>query len=193
MGTAASTTDLGRLAGGPPRPAGSGPVAHPLHVFFRVVAVAVAVAQGRRKETPRLALPQPFDRDTELAGGFRDPIRCASMLFHGISIINDTKLRYWYFSVYRFRCQGNRLPMTTTTAPEVCLQVHLQHLQVRQVATDESGAMPFAPCLAIRVPAATIAEPSRARSSVGRAPPSHGGGQGFESPRVHSSNLFRSR
>ncbi len=29
-----------------------------------------------------------------------------------------------------------------------------------------------------------------ARSSVGRAPPSHGGGQGFKSPRVHSVFLF---
>src|SRR5215211_7437403 len=35
------------------------------------------------------------------------------------------------------------------------------------------------------VQAATIARVFRARSSVGRAPPSHGGGQGFESPRVH--------
>src|SRR5215210_6382725 len=28
--------------------------------------------------------------------------------------------------------------------------------------------------------------PDRGRSSVGRAPPLHGGGQGFESPRLHS-------
>ena len=56
---------------------------------------------------------------------------------------------------------------------------------------DEGVAAPFAPCLAIRVPAARIAEASRARSSVGRAPPSHGGGQGFESPRVHSRNPLR--
>jgi hypothetical protein len=45
--------------------------------------------------------------------------------------------------------------------------------------------MTFASCLAIQDAAARIAEASRARSSVGRAPPSHGGGQGFESPRVH--------
>jgi hypothetical protein len=76
--------------------------------------------------------------------------------------------------------------MTPGTAPGVSLQVHIQDLRLRQAATDESGAMTFAPCLAIQVPAATIAEPSRARSSVGRAPPSHGGGQGFKSPRVHS-------
>ena len=31
-----------------------------------------------------------------------------------------------------------------------------------------------------------------ARSSAGRAPPSHGGGQGFESPRVHSDPPSRS-
>src|SRR3712207_5844769 len=39
---------------------------------------------------------------------------------------------------------------------------------------------------AIRASTARISEISRARSSVGRAPPSHGGGQGFKSPRVHS-------
>jgi hypothetical protein len=54
------------------------------------------------------------------------------------------------------------------------------------VTTDEGVATTFAPCLAIRNLAARIAEVPGARSSVGRAPPSHGGGQGFESPRVHS-------
>ena len=48
------------------------------------------------------------------------------------------------------------------------------------------AATSFAPCLAIRTPAATIAEALWARSSVGRAPPSHGGGHEFESRRVHS-------
>jgi hypothetical protein len=80
--------------------------------------------------------------------------------------------------------------MTPGTAPGVSLQVHIQDLRLRQAATDESGAMTFAPCLAIQVPAATIAEPSRARSSVGRAPPSHGGGHEFESRRVHSEKVL---
>src|SRR5215211_1300938 len=40
-----------------------------------------------------------------------------------------------------------------------------------------------------KVQAARIAEVFRARSSVGRAPPSHGGGHEFESRRVHF--LFR--
>ena len=53
------------------------------------------------------------------------------------------------------------------------------------VTADEGVATTFAPCLAIRGPPARIAEAPGARSSVGRAPPSHGGGQGFESPRVH--------
>jgi hypothetical protein len=48
------------------------------------------------------------------------------------------------------------------------------------------AATPPLHCLAIRDPAARIAEASRARSSVGRAPPSHGGGHEFESRRVHS-------
>src|SRR5215218_7508211 len=81
--------------------------------------------------------------------------------------------------------------MTHGTAPGVSLQIHVQHRRLRQVTTDRSRAMPFAPCLAIRGPAARIAEASGARSSVGRAPPSHGGGQGFESPRVHSSSPLR--
>ena len=53
------------------------------------------------------------------------------------------------------------------------------------LAMAEGAATLLAPCLAILAPAARIAWASRARSSVGRAPPSHGGGQGFESPRVH--------
>ena len=86
---------------------------------------------------------------------------------------------------------GTRLPMTHGIAPGVSIQVHVQHRRLRQVTTDESGATPFAPCLAIRGLAARIAEAPGARSSVGRAPPSHGGGQGFESPRVHSGNTCR--
>src|SRR5829696_2168972 len=81
--------------------------------------------------------------------------------------------------------------MTHGTAPGVSLQIHVQHRRLRQVTTDESRAMHFAPCLAIRGPAARIAEASGARSSVGRAPPSHGGGQGFKSPRVHSLEPLR--
>jgi hypothetical protein len=106
------------------------------------------------------------------------------MLFHVTSISNDTTLRTGIFQDTDSSAR-TRLPMTPGTAPGVSLQVHIQDLRLRQAATDESGAMTFAPCLAIQVPAATIAEPSRARSSVGRAPPSHGGGQGFEPPRVH--------
>ena len=33
-------------------------------------------------------------------------------------------------------------------------------------------------------------KPPRGRSSVGRAPPLHGGGRGFESPRLHSEKLL---
>src|SRR5918997_3430452 len=43
--------------------------------------------------------------------------------------------------------------------------------------------------LAIRASTVRIAEVFWARSSAGRAPPSHGGGQGFKSPRVHFENL----
>jgi hypothetical protein len=87
------------------RPAGSGPVAHALHIFFCVVAVAIAVAKCGRKITPLLPHPQPLGRDAELACGFRDPVRCVSMLIHAISIKNDTRLRYRYFSGYRYRRQ----------------------------------------------------------------------------------------
>jgi hypothetical protein len=45
-------------------------------------------------------------------------------------------------------------------------------------------------CLAIRASTARIVGALWARSSVGRAPPSHGGGQGFKSPRVHSENVI---
>jgi hypothetical protein len=138
------------------RPAGSGPVTHALQVFFCVVAMAIAVAKGKREEAPRLAFPQPLDRDTELAGGFGDLIRHASMLFHIISIVNDTILRYSIFQDTGSRAR-TRLPITPDTAPGVSFQVHVRHSQLRQVATDESGAAPFAPCLAIRVPAARIA------------------------------------
>lgn len=48
FGTAGSSTDLGRLSGGLLGPAGRAPVAHVLHVFFCMVAVAIAVAQGGR-------------------------------------------------------------------------------------------------------------------------------------------------
>jgi hypothetical protein len=44
--------------------------------------------------------------------------------------------------------------------------------------------------LANRSPAARISDASWARSSVGRAPPSHGGGHEFESRRVHSQKLL---
>src|ERR671917_475497 len=54
------------------------------------------------------------------------------------------------------------------------------------LAMAEGAATLLAPCLAILAPAARIAWASRARSSVGRAPPSHGGGHEFESRRVHS-------
>ena len=96
---------LPRLSAGLTGRARRGPVAHPLHVFFCVVAVAVAVTQSWREETTLLPSPQPLDRVAELTGGFRDPVRCASMLFHVTSIINDTMLRYRYFSIYRFLCQ----------------------------------------------------------------------------------------
>src|SRR5918997_2410652 len=61
------------------------------------------------------------------------------------------------------------------------------------LATAEGAATLLAPCLAILAPAARIAWASRARSSVGRAPPSHGGGHEFESRRVHSENPLRTR
>jgi hypothetical protein len=54
------------------------------------------------------------------------------------------------------------------------------------VSADADVATPSVLYLANRALAARIAEPSRARSSVGRAPPSHGGGHEFESRRVHS-------
>jgi len=151
-----AAADSGGLANIFLRPAGSGPVAHALQVFFRVVAVAIAVAKGTREEAPCLTFPQPLDRDTELAGGFRDPIRCASMLFHVISIVNNTIFWYCIFQDISPMAR-TRLPITPGTAPGVFLQVHVRRPQLRQVATDESGAAPFAPCLAIRVPAARIA------------------------------------
>ena len=101
--------------------------------------------------------PQPLGRDTELAGGFRDPICCASILFHVISITNDTKLRYRYFSGYQILCRGQTTD-DTWHCSGASSQVHGQHLQLRQVATNECDAMPFAPCLAIPVLTARIAE-----------------------------------
>jgi hypothetical protein len=57
-----------------PRTARARPAAHALYVFFRVVAVAVTVAQSRREETPLLPHPQPLRREAQLAGRLRDPV-----------------------------------------------------------------------------------------------------------------------
>src|SRR5215203_1544498 len=75
FGTAGfAATDFGRLSSRFLGPAKCGPVAHALHVFFCIVAVAIAVAKGGRKVTPLLSHPQPLGRDAELSGCFRDPV-----------------------------------------------------------------------------------------------------------------------
>jgi hypothetical protein len=95
------------------RPAGSGPVAHALQVFFCVVAVAIAVAKGGRKVTPLLPHPQPLGRDTELAGGFGDPVRGASVPFHisrilGARLFRYRKLQSQLIPVPGLSCQSSR-------------------------------------------------------------------------------------
>lgn len=42
--------------------------AHALYVFLGVVAMTVAVPQGRGEEAPTLPRPQPLDGDAQLAG-----------------------------------------------------------------------------------------------------------------------------
>jgi hypothetical protein len=68
------------------RRAPASPFAHALYVFLCVVAVAIAVAKGRREEAPRLPRPKPLDRDAELAGRLRDPVGGAPVLSHATTI-----------------------------------------------------------------------------------------------------------
>jgi hypothetical protein len=64
FGTAVfAATDFGRRSNRFLGPAGSGPVAHALNIFFCVVAVAIAVAKSERKVTAFLPHPQPLGRD----------------------------------------------------------------------------------------------------------------------------------
>jgi hypothetical protein len=98
-------------------------------------------------------------------------------------------LRYWgpgYFGTGISKGSQFRYQDSSARAPEDPCTSACIFVGCAMVTTDEGLTTPFAPCLAIPVPAARIAEAPGARSSVGRAPPSHGGGQGFESPRVHS-------
>jgi len=81
---------FGKHSGRFPGLACRGPVAHAVDVFFCVVRMAIAVAQGRREEPSHPALPQPLDRDTELACRLGDPLRRASRHIHAISIKHDT-------------------------------------------------------------------------------------------------------
>ena len=88
----------------------------------------------------------------------------------------------------RFRARGQpRRSYTLCVYAPPCHQYRGQHSASVPVffRIPVPAAITFAPCLAIRAPTARIAGVLWARSSVGRAPPSHGGGQGFESPRVH--------
>src|SRR5687768_9887039 len=94
FGTAGFSTELGRLSGGLLGPAGRAPVTHALHVFFCVVAVSIAVAQGGSEVTSRLAFPQPLDGDTELASSLRDPVGGAPVLFHISKILGARLFRY---------------------------------------------------------------------------------------------------
>jgi hypothetical protein len=110
-----------------------------------------------------------------------------------VRLFSFISLRYWVPGYFGTRIsKGNQFRYwdSGAKAPEDhCRSAHII-VGCGMVTTDEGVATPFAPCLAIRAPAARIAEASRARSSVGRAPPSHGGGHEFESRRVHLRNLL---
>ena len=90
----AATTGFGRLSDGFLGPAGRGPIAHALDVFFCIEAVAIVVAKSERKVTPLLPHPPSLGRDAELAGGFRDPVRGAPLLFHISKILGARLFRY---------------------------------------------------------------------------------------------------
>src|SRR5918995_299162 len=77
-----------------------------------------------------------------------------------------------------------RTPPAGAGGIHTSLHRHLVH-SVTGIRPSES----LPDLLAIQGPAARIAGASRARSSAGRAPPSHGGGHEFESRRVHPQNL----
>jgi hypothetical protein len=118
--------------------------------------------------------------------------RAASEILYVVRLFSFTSLRYslpGYFGTgIRKGSQFRYWDSDAKTPEEHCTSAHII-VGCGTVTTDERLATPFALYLAIRGPAARIAEAPGARSSVGRAPPSHGGGQGFESPRVHS--IFR--
>src|SRR5215212_168665 len=114
--------------------------------------------------------------------------RAASEILYVVRLFSFISLRYWvpgYFgtgiskgSQFRYWDSGAKAPADPCTSAYT-------FVGCGTVTADEGVTTPSAPSLAIRGPAARIAEAPGARSSVGRAPPSHGGGQGFESPRVH--------
>jgi hypothetical protein len=117
--------------------------------------------------------------------------RAVSEILYVVRLFSFISLRYWvpgYFGTRISKGNQFRYWASGAKAPEDhCRSAHII-VGCGMVTTDEGVATPFAPCLAIQAPAARIAEASRARSSVGRAPPSHGGGHEFESRRVHSEN-----
>src|SRR3712207_354446 len=119
--------------------------------------------------------------------------RAASEILYVVRPFSFISLRYWgpgYFGTGISTGSQFRYWDSGASAPEdPCISAH-NIVGCAMVTTDEGVATTFAPYLAIRGPAARIAEAPGARSSVGRAPPSHGGGQGFESPRVHPRNGY---
>ena len=115
--------------------------------------------------------------------------RAASEILYVVRLFSFISLRYWvpgYFgtgiskgSQFRYWDSGAKAPEDPCTSAYTLVVCST-------VPADEGVITPSAPSLAIRGPAARIAEAPGARSSVGRAPPSHGGGHEFESRRVHS-------
>src|SRR5215207_5426996 len=115
--------------------------------------------------------------------------RAASEILYVVRLFSFISLRYWvpgYFGTGISKGSQFRYWDSGAKAPEDPCTSAYTFVGCGTVTADEGVTTPSAPSLAIRGPAARIAEAPGARSSVGRAPPSHGGGQGFESPRVHS-------
>src|ERR687895_1974785 len=115
--------------------------------------------------------------------------RAASEILYVVRLFSFISLRYWvpgYFGTGISKGSQFRYQDSDAKAPEDPRRSAYTIVGCGSAAAEEGVATPFAPCLAIRGPAARIAEAPGARSSVGRAPPSHGGGHEFESRRVHS-------
>src|SRR5829696_2425796 len=120
--------------------------------------------------------------------------RAASEILYVVRLFSFISLRYWvpgYFGTGISKGSQFRYWDSGAKAPEDPCTSAYTFVGCGTVTADEGVTTPSAPSLAIRGPAARIAEAPGARSSVGRAPPSHGGGHEFESRRVHFRNPLK--